>query len=580
MQDAKLRFVQSATDAEEMWRWLSNVPVATALAVDTETTGLSRYEPGAGVRLVQFGDRDTGWAIDIRRWRGLIEDVVTTWNEAHRPWVGHNLKFDLNFLMMEGIELKGVLHDTMLYSHLVDPGQSHALKNLADHFVAAGSSAGQNTLNRAFDEQKWTWATVPVDFNLYWGYAALDAVITSRLFDEFSRRFPRILASRSYETEIAVMPLLAAMERRGCLIDEAYTIKQRNEMVAYCDEVDDYLRDSWNIKNRQSNQQVAKALLENDVELYAKTGTGQWQLDEEVLLSITHPIAEVVLKARKATKIISTYLNNFLSMRDNDGVLHCDIRQCGAYTGRMSVTGPALQTLPRGRVARDSFIPRPGMHLVSCDLDQVEMRILAEFCRDPNLIEAIMTGDLHTATARLAYNDPNLQKSDPRRQTAKNAGFAKVYGAGVAQFARTAGISIEDATEFLNAYDMRFPGVVHLQRQIDQLARTQKDPDLNPPRGYVESPFGRRQYVKDRDYAMLNYLVQGTAAEVFKMDIIALDAAGFGDNMLIPVHDEMIMEIDDPAVLPEIEKAMTFNEFVVPITASGGVYSRWGEKYA
>lgn len=568
VQDMQLHFISSSDDVHGFLTWLSTLSRDEPLSFDTETTGLSPYEPGAAVRLVQFGTPDVGWALDMDRWRGLIQDVFKFWNGE---WVAHNAKFDINFLKVcEGINVKGTVHDTMLFSHLINPEQSHALKNLADKYVMPGSSAGQRVLQEAMNENNWTWASVPTDYQMYWAYAALDTTLTRRLFDTFCAMYPHLFASRSYELETAVMPIYAAMERRGVAVDMQYVNNKTIELSQHCAEVDAFILEQFGVKNRNSNQQVAKALIAEGVPLWETTATGLWKLDKEILKACNHPLADAVATARKATKVISTYFDNF------DAVIHPDVRQCGARTGRTQVSKPAMQTLPRGALVRDAIIPREGKYLVSCDKDQVEMRVLAHFCKDPALMAAFLSGDLHLETARLVYNDPTIQKSDPRRQTAKNSGFAKVYGAGVEQFSRTAGIPIAEGARFLELYDQTFPGVDAFAKATERLVREQIEDD---GRHYVEGPFGRRHYSVDRDYAVLNYLIQGTAAEVFKLDVISLDAAGFGDNLLLVVHDEVIMEVDDPDCLHDIERAMTFHEFDVELTASGDVYSRWGDKY-
>lgn len=568
LQDTNLRCVSSSDDVHDFLGWFNGLSRSSPLAFDTETTGLSPYVPGAAVRLVQFGTHDESWAIDVHRWRGLVQDSFNRWGGE---WVAHNAKFDINFLeVCEGISVPGTVYDTMLFSHLINPEQSHALKSLAEKYVMPGSSAGQAALKKAMDDNKWTWASVPIDFQLYWAYAALDTSLTRALFDVFTRDYERVFQSRSFEIETAVMPIYAKMERRGVAVDMGYVNRKTTELSQHCADVDVFILDNFGVKNRNSNQQVAKALIDAGIVLTNRTETGLWRLDKDILQACRHPLADAVLSARKAQKNVSTYFDNF------DSVIHPDVRQCGARTGRTQVSRPAMQTLPRGSLVRDAIVPRDGMHLVSCDKDQIEMRVLAHFCKDPGLVHAIMSGDLHLTTARLVYGDDTIQKDDPRRQTAKNSGFAKVYGAGVEGFSRTAGISVADGARFLDRYDATFPGVDAFAKSTERMVREQVEDD---GRHYVEGPFGRRHYAVDRDYAVLNYLIQGTAAEVFKLDVISLDAAGFGDNLLLVVHDEVIMEIDDPDDLPEIERAMTFHEFDVPLTASGDVYERWGDKY-
>jgi len=576
----KIHFVADAQEALDFIRWIG-AHDDEILAYDTETTGLQWWKPGAAVRLAQFGDMNEAWAIDMRRWRGLVEDAVKIHNTAamrdHRNgWVGHNFPFDLNWSHMEGVEFKGDLVDTMLISQLVNQGQSHALKSLSDKYVARGSSGGQLALKRAMDEQGWGWDTVPVDFPTYWGYGGLDTVLTRRLLDYYTTNFPNMMASESYEIEMSVMPVMTGMMRRGVRIDQEYVNRMFAALHVFVDECREWAKKMYGVDNITSNAQLAKRLIEDGVELVHKTGAGAWKMDKEILTELgeVHELARVALQVRQTVKVANTYFKNLMEGTGeamNGDLFMPNIRQSGAYTGRMTMN--LLQLLPRKKLVRDAFIPYEGMRMLSCDFDQVEMRVLYEYCRDPGLREAIMSGDLHLATARRAFNDPYMEKKDPRRQVAKNAGFAKVYGAGTEKFAWTCGISIEAAAEFLSAYDEQFPGVPEFQAMCGMLVQTD---------GFLKSVFGRQHRPKDRDYATLNYLIQGTAAEVFKKQLVALDAAGFGDSLLVPVHDECIAQVNaDEAeeLAMEFSRVMSYDGFDVPLTAEATLLDRWGDKY-
>src|SRR5207244_4453166 len=150
----------------------------------------------------------------------------------------------------------------------------------------------------------------------------------------------------------------------------------------------------------------------------------------------------------------------------NNGVLHPSINTLGARTGRMTIQNPAAQTLPRGRVVRDAFIPRPGNLWLCVDFDNIEMKLLAIFSGDRGMLEAAQTSDLHLEMAKIAFDDLNMQKSDYRRQVFKNANFSKAYCSGIEKFAWTAGLEITEAAAFLDRYDQMFPGVKAFQQNV------------------------------------------------------------------------------------------------------------------
>ena len=292
-------------------------------------------------------------------------------------------------------------------------------------------------------------------------------------------------------------------------------------------------------------------------------------------------LAYQVYARRKSEKIRSTYLDTFLEYVDENGFVHPRINQLGARTGRMSMERPALQTLPRGRVVRDCFIPREGHGLISADFDGVEMRILAHFAQDKNFIDAMNSGDIHLATARRVYQDDTIDKKDPRRQVAKSVGFAKIYGAGSDKIALTAGITAEGARDFLANYDTMFPGVKDFQAHVGKIVEQRK---RDEGQAYVKTPIGRLQLSdKDRDYALVNSLIQGMAADVFKEALVRLDESDAGQYLMLPVHDEIIADVpmqDMEEIKDVIVKAMSDDRWAVPLTVGiDGPLERWGEKY-
>jgi DNA polymerase-1 len=296
----------------------------------------------------------------------------------------------------------------------------------------------------------------------------------------------------------------------------------------------------------------------------------------------------VVLKQRKADKLANTYFSNFLTENVN-GVVHPSVKTLGARTSRMSIQNPALQTLPKGDdTVRTAFIPKDDDHvIITSDLDQVEFRMFASLSQDPNLItlfnRADATGsDPFTEIGREIYNDPNMQRSDKRRNLIKGTVYGRLYGAGVAKQALTAGVPEFQMKQVSDAFDARFAGMAYFQRQIEDAGMRRVKAE---GQGYVYTWTGRRLPCdEDRVYSLVNYLIQGGAAEVFKANLVKLDQADLTELLIVPVHDEIVLNAprkDAHEIMKTVQECMTTTEgWAVPLTAGiDGPMENWGEKY-
>lgn len=571
LENVNLHLVESIDDAHAMKRWASER--RHALAVDTETCGLEWWHEG--VRLIILADTHTGWAIPWERWAGAAHELLTTYDG---PIVFHNAKFDLHQLAEIGIHIPlRQVHDTLIASHLLDPTGRHGLKHLAARTFGPEVTVGEQTLKQRMAEQRWTWATVPYDEPSYWIYGALDGVLTARLWEQYE---PRITADYEtvYDLEIAVLGTLHRMERRGARIDTDYLHTKSTELATFEDATRAWVERVYQV-NPTSTRAVADRLLADGVALTEKTDTGAWRLDDGVLASLDHPLADAIRKVRETSKVRRTYFDGIANRLHGDRV-HPSIHQLGARTGRMSISDPPLQQLPRGTVVRDAFIPTDGNVLISCDYDQIELRLLAHFANEHNMIDAILAGtDLHSHTASRVFG-PTF--TPEQRQIAKNINFAKVYGSGVDTFARTANIDTTTAETIMADYDEAFPAISTFTRNIEQTARDRR---RTTGTGYLQAPSGRRHPVDDGAYYRgVNYLIQGTAADVLKYALIELDLAGFADHLVLPVHDEVILDVPaadakDAAELVSAVMSDTIS-FQVPLTASADIMpTRWGDKY-
>jgi DNA polymerase I len=230
----------------------------------------------------------------------------------------------------------------------------------------------------------------------------------------------------------------------------------------------------------------------------------------------------------------------------------------------------------------DEWNPLIHGTLIMCDFSQIEMRLLAHFAAEEAMIAAFRgDDDFFVALARQIFQDPTITKKDPRRQITKNSGYAKIYGAGVRKFAQTAGISDAQARDFLARFDALYPGVKRFQFEtLDAAMR------LKASEGFAStrSPFTNRRFVADdrKEYTLVNYKIQGSAAEILKQKMLELSAAGLGEWMFLPVHDEVLLDVPGEHVrdvVRTLQQVMNDDELLsVPIQAEISYGRRWGSK--
>lgn len=584
LRDAKMKLVTSIDDVMDLRSWLGER--REVLAIDTETEGLEPWHHD--LRLVQLGDTEVGWALDWHDWGGAIKEVL---NSYDRDYVGHHLKYDAQFLEPRRVALKRHLgHDTMLMAHLLDPTQPVGLKALGARFVDPTAAGGDEALKHAMGQQGWDWATVPTDFKLYWGYGAMDTVLTARLYSQLRPLIREQGFEAVYEVERQVSWALSDMERRGMLVDQGHVLQKMQEYDLRVATLKSQAKLEFGIENLTSVPQVREFLVAQGVLIddasAKRTPAGALSLDEEVLekLKDAHPVVSMKREASGLKKIVSSYLSHYtLDKCDSDGRVHPQLKQLGARTGRMS---SSFQTLPRGDdedalAVRDCFIAADGHKLISCDLDQIELRLAAHFSQDPTLIKVLTeSDDPFTSMARELFQDESIGKKDMRRFYTKQGTYSKLYGAGSAKFAIATHMQEADAADFYSTYDSRFPGLKGLADYVqDTGARREREEGF----AYVKTPLGRRQMLEKGDgyYKLLNYLIQGTAADLFKEMVAELHQSSVGDYMLLPVHDELIFEVPDEHVeeaVKIIEHGMTRDDLAVPVKSGAVVVDRWGSK--
>lgn len=602
LSEVQLNLVDNVDTAQEFIRWLGQRRPYNAIGLDTET-GEKPGNPKADalspwhgdLRLVQIGDGMTGWAIPWDEWKGVFYEFTRKFSG---PIVCHNIAFEAKWFALHSswdLPWKDA-HDTMIMAHIIDPLGSGALKTLASRYVDARSAGLQDTLSTTLATNGWSWGSVPIDFQPYWSYGALDPVITMRLWEQFYEKCgPGQEYHKPYELEMATRKIVTRMEINGARVDIAYSEKKRDELISYTDSVKEWAATKYGGASITSGAQMVRLFDSLGAHFTEFTKGGHKSVNEDQLTKFMiegseeiKQLAQAIINQRKADKLATSYFSNFIEM-NIDGVLHPSVRTLGARTGRMSITNPALQTLPSGdSTVRRAFIPKDEDHvIISSDLDQVEFRLTAAMSGDEQLIELFAKadatgGDAFTEIMRDIYQDQTLVKSDPRRRLVKGVVYGKLYGAGVAKMALTAEVPEGQMRTVVEAFDASYPGVKRLQKQIEEIgSRRLRDEG----QGYVRTATGRKLPCDDdRVYSLTNYLIQSSAAEVFKQNLVKLDEADLTELLIVPVHDEIVLQArreDAPEVMRIVQQCMTTTEgWAVPLTAGvEGPFENWGSKY-
>lgn len=548
--DVQLHLVESVSDAVALKTWLSQRREGP-LAVDTESSGLSAYRDK--LRLIQIGDLNQGWAIPWEQWGGLALEVF---HQYDGDWVAHNSIFDWQFIAEHtGYELPWErLHDTLTMARLDDPTRSNGLKPLASKIVDPAAAYGQRALDEGMKDNGWTWGTVPIDYAPYWLYASLDPVETAHLERHFT---PRIQATcpEAYSLERAANRICTAMMRKGLLLDVPYVEDSIADFDTKSKEIRDWLKSAHKITSPKSSGQIAKAMEAAGQKVVHFTDRGAPRFDKDALKfyatsgenTAVRQLAEYIRAVRHVEDIRDRYSAKFLELRDANDVVRANVNVMGARTGRMSVSDPALQQLPRDdKVIRGSFIPRPGYVLISCDLDQVEARLAAHFSQDDGLIEAFRKadeggGDFFCGVASQIFGEP-ISKDDHRRQLTKNT----VYGCVPLEYqilTRRGWLrcdEVEPGDETIGYDPIKKRSVWTKITKLHHYPSAELVKVGNAHQSYVTTPNHRwfsekRRYLKDGTRALIEEFC--TTEELSKEHRIIL-AAPFDQPHGVPINDD------------------------------------------
>ncbi|GAA0761890.1 DNA polymerase I [Ideonella azotifigens] len=600
------REYETVSTLERLEAWIAQLRAAPLAAVDTETDSLDpvrariigisfAIEPGRAAYVPTGHD-----------YPGAPDQLpLDTVLEQLRPWledpaaakVGQNLKYDLHVFNNHGVALRGIAHDTLLQSYVLEAHKPHSLESLADRHLDRKGLSYEDLCGKGANQIPFS----QVDVERATTYSGEDSEMCLQVHQDL---WPQLQAEPGLlnvyqQIEMPVSLILQRVERHGVLIDPQRLADQSRQLAERMIALE---REAYEIAGQPFNlgspKQIGEILFTKlGLPVKKKTASGAPSTDEEVLqeLAADYPLPAKLLEHRSLSKLKGTYTDKLpLMVNPQTGRVHTNYAQAVAVTGRLSSNDPNLQNIPirtaEGRRVREAFIAPPGHRIVSADYSQIELRIMAHISGDPGLTRAFSEGmDVHRATASEVFGtEPGAVTSEQRRY-AKTINFGLIYGMGAFGLAQSLGIDQKAAKNYIDRYFERFAGVKRYMEETKESARQL---------GYVETLFGRRIYLPEinggngprksgAERQAINAPMQGTAADLIKLAMIAvqgeLDQEQRATRMVMQVHDELVFEVPEAELdwakeaVPRLMAGVA--AFKVPLIAEVGVGANWDEAH-
>ncbi|GMB69372.1 DNA polymerase I [Pectobacterium brasiliense] len=594
-------------DEKTLLDWVERLKQAEVFAFDTETDGLDTLtanliglsfaiKPGEAAYLPLAHDYlDAPEQLDRTKVLALFKPLL---EDEKLLKIGQNLKFDKGVMQRYDIDLRGIAFDTMLESYVLDSvAGRHDMDSLAERYLShktitfeeiAGKGKNQLTFNQIALEQAGP-------------YAAEDADVTLHLHQKlWGKLQPHADLCQVFQTiDMPLVPVLSRIERTGVLIDPAILAEHSKELTIRLAELETQAYELAGEEfNLSSTKQLQGILYEKQkLPILKKTPKGAPSTNEEVLaeLALDYPLPKLILEYRGLAKLKSTYTDKLpLMINPATKRVHTSYHQAVTATGRLSSSDPNLQNIPvrndEGRRIRQAFIAPKGYSIVAADYSQIELRIMAHLSGDKGLLNAFANGlDIHRATASEVFGIALDKVTSEQRRSAKAINFGLIYGMSAFGLSRQLNIPRSESQKYMNLYFERYPGVQdYMERTRQQAAE----------HGYVSTLDGRRLYLPDihsrnamarkgAERAAINAPMQGTAADIIKKAMIAIDDWLQKDTpkvkMIMQVHDELVFEIHDSVIEESISKIKALMEgcmqLNVPLQVDIGTGMNWDEAH-
>lgn len=594
------------TTKKDLKKVIKEASKSDTVAIDTETTGLDYIDSELVGISISFNAGE-GFYIPIKHndesiiqlpLEDVINELKPLLENSEKKIIGQNIKFDKNILMKYGLKIASIKNDTMMMSYVLDASATrHNLDALASYYLGYKTStyedvAGKGAKQISFDD-------VPIDIAT--NYAAEDADITLRLYEELSPKLKNIesLNKLNEEIEIPLIEVLSDMERNGAILNAKVLNAQSKDLEERIIKLENK---AYKLAGEEFNLGSTKQLREIffdklNYRVIKKTPGGQPSTDEKVLAELAeeYELPKVLLEHRTLSKLKSTYTDKLPNQISSlSGKVHTSFHQAVTTTGRLSSSDPNLQNIPirteDGRRIRQAFEPSNGNKFISADYSQIELRVMAHLSKDPGLLSAFQEGeDVHSKTASEVFNVGIEDVSSDLRRNAKAINFGLIYGISAFGLGKQLGITRNLAAEYMAMYFEKYPGVKQYMESTKESASQN---------GYVETLFGRRLYLKEinannalrrqaSERAAINAPVQGTAADIMKIAMIrmyqALEKEKSEARIILQVHDELILDTPEKEIDRVIElttEAMKEATLLdVPLEIDIGIGDNWDQAH-
>lgn len=512
--------------------------------------------------------------------------------------IGQNLKYDQHVFKNHGIDLKGIVGDSMLASYIVESHLKHNLDDLAARWLDEKTTTYEDLCGKGTKQIPFTDVSV-ADAT---AYACQDADFALRI-ERHLRGMMNTQQLEMYEKmELPVAQVLFQMERNGVQVDRIELAQQSaalgEELLQLEQQAFELAGQPFNLNSPKQLQEILFNKLGIPTKGLKKTKTGI-STDESVLekLADDYPLPKVILQNRSLAKLKSTYTDKLPEMiNPQTGRIHTNYAQAVAITGRLASNNPNLQNIPirtaQGRKVRQAFTAPKGYVIVSADYSQIELRIMAHLSGDETLQAAFQSGeDVHRRTAAEVFGVAPEKITSEQRRYAKTINFGLIYGMGEFGLAKALGIDNVSAKMFIQRYFARYVGVAEYMERTKEQAKQQ---------GFVETLFGRKLYLPDihaknaaarasAERAAINAPMQGTASDLIKRAMIAvqdfLNKNQLKTLLIMQVHDELVLQVHESELdlitdkLPKIMASVSDGILNVPLLAQVGVGANWEDAH-
>ncbi len=595
---------KTITEVKELKELVDILASSSLISVDLETTSVVPHE--AEIVGVSFSNKENkGWYIPVE-YPEKLPDMFSPFNlenilELLKPILenatiakcGQNIKYDALVFHNYNIQLQGIKFDSMVAGHMLQPNRnSLKLDHLSLDYLQYKMKPIEELIGKG--AKQISMAEVPLKDIAF--YANEDADIAYSLTQVLKKDLEEKNLIEAFEMiEVPLIPVLIEIEKNGVFVDldflKNFSDKLEVKLNTIVESIYDMVEHEFNIN---SPQQLAEVLFDElGLKPIKKRSTAVEVLE---VLKYHHPLPEKILEYRQVKKLKSTYVDAFPNhVNPRTGRIHTSLNQTIASTGRLSSTRPNFQNIPirteLGKEIRKAFIAeKQGCKILSADYSQVELRIMAHFSGEPELLKAFTDGvDIHRRTASLVNGISEDEVTPDQRRSAKVVNFGIMYGAGPFRMSQELGISMTDARKLIDNYFKTYPGIKQY------MENTLKDARDN---GYVKTLSGRRRntqnlmvsnknIVQAEERATINMPIQGTAADLIKIAMIRIQnkliEQQLETKMILQIHDELLFEVPEhevdqvsKMVVYEMENAMDLD---VPLIVDWNIGDNWYEAH-